>query len=110
MFCLECRAAESKWHQENPDFDAPANVEQAIESHRRDLPDSLAKRLLKQSRTEKPERASGHLWVVYRLTLDECIAYNSESRTYHCPYSKHDCRCYQNVGDLVDALNAKFAE
>ena len=45
MFCRECRAAESRCHDENPDFDNPSIVHGAITSARRDLPDSLAKRI-----------------------------------------------------------------
>lgn len=110
MYCPECRAAESKWNQENPDFDDPAKVKQAIESDRRDLPDSLAKRLLRQSQTENPERTNEYRWIVYRLTLDECIACNSQSRAYEYPYLKHNSRCYQSIRDLAATLDAMFVE
>jgi hypothetical protein len=108
MFCSECRAAESRWHEENPDFDDPTNVQVAVTTSRRDLPDSLAKRILKQSVLEKLERTDQYLWIVYRLGLNECIAYNSEMKTYYYPYGSCDSRSYSSVSDLADALNTKF--
>jgi hypothetical protein len=108
MFCPECRAAESRWHDENPDFDDPSVVHGAVTSARRDLPDSLAKRILKQSQLEKPERVARVLWIVYRLSLNECIAYNAERRTYYYPYGNPDSRSYSSVSGVAGALNVKF--
>lgn len=108
MFCAECRAAESAWHDENPDFDDPINVHVAVTLARRDLPDSLAKRMLKQSCLEKPEREGRFLWIVYRLNLDECIAYEAEQKTYHFPYGDDQCHAYRSASKLVDALNTKY--
>ena len=108
MFCPECRAAESRWHEENPDFDDPSNVQNTITIARRDLPDSLAKRILKQSQLEKPERAERYLWIVYRLSLNECIAYNAEQKTYYYPYANCDSQSYSSISDIADALNMKF--
>lgn len=105
FFCPECRAAESEWTEANPDFDRPAVVAIAIQTARRDLPDSLAKRLLRQSQVEKPERAGYRLWVVYRLNLHECVVYNSERRTYVHPFGSDSATEYPSVDALSDALN-----
>lgn len=105
MFCPECRAAESVWHEENPDFDDPTNVHIAVTLARRDLPDSLAKRLLKQSQLENPERVARFLWIVYRLSLDEVIAYNSEHKLYLYPFADEDSPRFAKLERLAEALN-----
>ncbi len=108
MFCPDCRAAESVWHDENPDFDDPINVHIAVTLARRDLPDSLSKRMLKRGCLEKPERAGRFLWIVYRLSLSECIAYEAEQKTYHFPFGDNLCHAYQSVSKLANALNTKY--
>jgi len=108
LFCPECRDAESNWHEENPDFDDPTNVGVVINIARRDLADSLAKRMLKHGLLEKPERVGRFLWVVYRLNLRECIAYEAEQKNYVYPFRDDQCRTYRSVADLADALNEKY--
>lgn len=108
LFCPECRDAEAKWHEENPDFDDPTNVQVAVTIARRDLPDSLAKRMLKQCCLEKPERAGRFLWIVYRLSLNECIAYEAEQKNYHYPFGDDQCHAYQSASKLAGALNMKY--
>lgn len=108
LFCADCRAAESKWHEYNPDLDDAVRVQQDVTTARRDLPDSVAKKLLKQSQLEKPERVDRYLWIVYRISLYERIAYNSEQQTYHYPYAGSNSAYFGSVSDLASALNKKF--
>lgn len=110
MFCPECRVAESAWHDENPDFDDPINVHVAVTLGRRDLPDSLAKRMLKQSQLEKPERVARFLWIVYRLNLGEVVAYHAEKKSYLYPYTTNESPCYANVEALACTLNERYED
>ena len=75
LYCPDCRAAETQWKQENPDFNDPSQIFHAVQTDRRDIPDSIAKQLLKQSQLDKPERAGRFLWIVYRLNLEKTVAY-----------------------------------
>ncbi len=109
-YCPDCRAAEARWNEANPDFDQPSSVSVVIQAARRDLPDSLAKRLLKQSQLEKPERAGHRIWIVYRLNLHECVAYNSEHRVYIYPYSSENAAEYSTIEALADLLNDSLSE
>ncbi|MBX9653489.1 hypothetical protein K2Y11_07690 [bacterium] len=107
-YCPECRKAESRWHEENPDFNDPAIVLNAVTLDRRALPDSLAKRILKQSQLETPERVASYLWIVYRINLYECVAYDAERKRYHYPFRDANSEWHGTISDVVNALNSNY--
>jgi len=109
MFCPDCRSAESRSHEENPDFDDPVNVHVAVQNARRDLPDFLVKRLLKQSQLKNPEHADRYLWIVYRLRLHKSVPYNAEQQTYAYPYGEEEPTTFSSIEELARVLNEAYA-
>gem|GEM_PF-3194884 len=108
LFCPECREAEAKWREDHPDFDCPNDVYRVVAAACRDLPDSLAKRILRQGLLSKPEKAGRYLWIVCRLKLTESVAYDAEKRRYQFPFGSQQCQSYGSVLKLARAINTMY--
>lgn len=107
-YCRDCREAEQRWHEENPDFNDPQNVIRAVENARRDLPDSLGKRILRQSQLPRPERNGQWSWRVYQIGLEECVYFDTKARVYtHVDVSDNQAT-FDDAASLVDFLNNKY--
>ena len=81
-YCPKCREVEAEWLLVKPDFDTASAVSVAVQTQRRDLPDSLGKRILKQGEIDSPERLRQFHWIVYRITLEDSVMYHSRDKTY----------------------------
>jgi hypothetical protein len=109
-FCHECRRAEQSWNDENPDFNDPAAVGLAVETARRDLPDSMGKRILRQSQLQCPEREGQWSWCVYRIALQECVYFESRLKVYTHVDSLYNQSTFSDVKALVEFLDRKFGQ
>ncbi len=108
FYCPDCRAAESKWREENPEFDTRSAVYISVQSQRRELPDTLGKQILRQSELKSPERAARYQWIVYRISLDQLVLYNSRDKTYTFPHGASGARSFSNVQELADHVTDRF--
>ncbi len=110
LYCPECRKAEAEWHRHNPDWNRPSSVFLSVQTERRCLPNSAAKRLLHSSQLREPEQAARYVWIVYRLSSEALIAYDSENHKYLYPYTTSDSPGYANVEALAEALGKKLKD
>ncbi len=109
LYCEDCREAELKWRHDNPDFDQRQAVSIAIESQRRELPDSLGKRILRQSELRTPERVRRYEWIIYRIALDESVLYHSRDKTYTFPHGRPNEQMFCDVQELAGHLTDRYS-
>ena len=107
LYCPDCREAEARWNEGHPDFDVPVKVLGAVQAARRDLPGSAAKSLLRESQLSEPEPVGRFLWIVYRFSSGETVAYNAETRVYLYPYVGEQSPTHADVAALASVLNER---
>jgi hypothetical protein len=104
-FCGDCREAEQRWQENNPEFNQAANVFWRVQRLRRDLPDSIGKRLLLESQLKSPEKREDYLWLVFKIGIRENVLFDARSGSYVLQDDSGHRFSFDNLQALAEFLS-----